>query len=56
MLPNELILQEVSHLFPAITGLNGGSTYTFIVYSIGTQTGLPAITFASVIKPLLQQQ
>ncbi|HFK5527943.1 TPA: FISUMP domain-containing protein [Elizabethkingia anophelis] len=31
---------------PAITGLNGGSTYTFIVYSIGTQTGLPAITFA----------
>ncbi|AQX00167.1 hypothetical protein [Elizabethkingia anophelis] len=31
--------------FPAITGLNGGSTYTFIVYSIGTQTGLPAITF-----------
>lgn len=32
--------------FPAITGLNGGSTYTFVVYSIGTQTGLPAITFA----------
>ncbi|HFK5580684.1 hypothetical protein [Elizabethkingia anophelis] len=31
---------------PAITGLNGGSTYTFVVYSIGTTTGLPAITFA----------
>ena len=31
---------------PAITGLNGGSTYTFVVYSIGTQIGLPAITFA----------
>lgn len=30
---------------PAITGLNGGSTYTFIVYSIGTATGLPAISF-----------
>ncbi|CDN73421.1 hypothetical protein [Elizabethkingia anophelis] len=32
--------------FPAIIGLNGGSTYTFVVYSIGTSTGLPAITFA----------
>ena len=31
--------------FPAITGLNGGSTYTFVVYSIGTTTGLPAINF-----------
>ncbi|HFK5586140.1 TPA: hypothetical protein ACGZ92_002349 [Elizabethkingia anophelis] len=30
---------------PAITGLNGGSTYTFVVYSIGTTTGLPAINF-----------
>ncbi|MEH7888542.1 hypothetical protein [Elizabethkingia meningoseptica] len=30
---------------PAITGLNGGSTYTFIVYSVGTATGLPAINF-----------
>lgn len=30
---------------PAITGLNGGSTYTFVVYSVGTTTGLPAINF-----------
>lgn len=30
---------------PAITGLNGGSTYTFVVYSVGTTTGLPATNF-----------
>ncbi|AQX01462.1 hypothetical protein [Elizabethkingia anophelis] len=32
---------------PAITNLNGGSTYTFIVYSIGSTTDLPPITFSN---------
>ncbi|OPB88868.1 FISUMP domain-containing protein [Elizabethkingia ursingii] len=29
-----------------ITGLNGGETYTFIVYSVGSKTDLPAVTYS----------
>ncbi|MDV3982166.1 hypothetical protein CMT48_13935 [Elizabethkingia anophelis] len=32
---------------PIITNLNGGSTYTFVVYSIGSSTDLPPITFSN---------
>ncbi|MCT4329607.1 hypothetical protein HZP13_07765 [Elizabethkingia anophelis] len=28
-----------------ITGLDGGQTYTFVVYSIGSKTDLPAVTY-----------
>ncbi|MCT3950236.1 hypothetical protein HZQ32_17055 [Elizabethkingia anophelis] len=31
---------------PVITNLNGGSTYTFVVYSIGSKTDLPAVTYS----------
>ncbi|KUG13214.1 hypothetical protein BEI02_10465 [Elizabethkingia sp. HvH-WGS333] len=31
---------------PNITGLDGGSTYTFVVYSIGSSTDLPSVTYS----------
>ncbi|MCT3923209.1 hypothetical protein HZP94_08290 [Elizabethkingia anophelis] len=32
---------------PDITGLDGGSTYTFVVYSIGSSTDLPSVTYSN---------
>ena len=40
---NYIAGQEASA--PSITGLNGGSSYTFVVYSLGLTTALPDITY-----------
>lgn len=36
-----------------ITGLDGGSTYTFIVYSIGSSTDLPIVTYVDPLNKTL---